>query len=173
MSEARLALPDVSEPDVDAVLEACRALVAVSAQSIAAVEGVVDVTQFRLLVVVGSRGAVSLRALAAAAAIHMSKASRMCDRMVTEGLLNRADDPTDRRHLALTLTPKSRRVLRKVMSTRRQAVPCQDGTGGSDPTGNVAHRLRRRGRRAARDRRVGPGLDDVTGNPSLGGGTCE
>jgi DNA-binding MarR family transcriptional regulator len=122
MSEARAAVPEASEPDVDAVLEACRALVAVSAQSIAAVEDVVDVTQFRLLVVVGSRGAVSLRTLATAAGIHMSKASRMCDRMVTDGLLNRADNPEDRRHLTLTLTPKSRRLLRKVMSRRRHAV---------------------------------------------------
>jgi DNA-binding MarR family transcriptional regulator len=113
---------ELREDDVDAVLEACRALVAVSARSIAAVEDVVDVTQFRLLVVVGSRGSVSLRTLAAASGIHASKASRMCDRMVSDGLLNRADDPADRRHLTLTLTPKSKRCIRKVMTTRRKAV---------------------------------------------------
>jgi DNA-binding MarR family transcriptional regulator len=122
VSEPQVVQREAGESDVDAVLETCRALVAVSAQSIAAVEDVVDVTQFRLLVVVGSRGAVSLRTLATAAGIHMSKASRMCERMVTNGLLNRADNPEDRRHLTLTLTPKSRRVLRKVMSRRRQTV---------------------------------------------------
>jgi DNA-binding MarR family transcriptional regulator len=112
----------VTEHEADAVMAACRVLVAVSAQSIAAVEGVVDVTQFRALVIVASRDALSLSELADAAHIHLSKASRLCDRMVTMGLLNRADDPTDRRQLTLTLTPAGRQVVRTVMNRRRAAI---------------------------------------------------
>src|SRR2546421_8035949 len=109
----------VTEHEADAVMAACRVLVAVSAQSIAAAEGVVDVSQFRVLVIVASRDALSLSELADAAHIHLSKASRLCDRMVTMGLLNRADDPTDRRQLMLTLTPAGRQVVRTVMNRRR------------------------------------------------------
>ena len=49
------------------MLAACRVLVALSAQSIAAVEDAADVTQVRALVVISSRGSVSLGELAAAA----------------------------------------------------------------------------------------------------------
>jgi DNA-binding MarR family transcriptional regulator len=112
----------VPEQEADAVMAACRVLVAVSAQSIAAVEDVVDLTQFRVLVIVASRSALSLSELADAAHIHLSKASRLCDRMVSMGLLNRADDPTDRRQLTLTLTPAGQRVVRTVMNRRRAAI---------------------------------------------------
>jgi DNA-binding MarR family transcriptional regulator len=110
------------DDDVDAVLAACRVLVAVSAQSMAAVEDIVDLVQFRILVVVAGRGSLSLGQLADAAHLHISKASRMCDRMVSMGLLNRADDPANRRQLILTLTPAGRRVVQTVMGRRRAAI---------------------------------------------------
>jgi DNA-binding MarR family transcriptional regulator len=103
-------------------MAACRVLVAVSAQSIAVVEEVVDLTQFRVLVIVASRGPVSLGGLAEAGHMHLSTASRMCDRMVSKGLLNRADDPSDRRQLTLTLTAAGRRVITAVVDRRRAAI---------------------------------------------------
>jgi DNA-binding MarR family transcriptional regulator len=112
----------VFEQEADVVMAACRVLVAVSAQSIAAVEDVADLTQFRVLVIVASRTALSLSELADAAHIHLSKASRLCDRMVSQRLLNRADDPADRRQLTLTLTPAGQRLVRTVMNRRRAAI---------------------------------------------------
>lgn len=112
----------VRDEEADAVLAACRILVALSAQSIAAVEGVADVSQVRALVVISSRGSVSLGELAAAANLHPSRASRLCDRMVAEGLIHRADDPANRRQLILTLTPGGERVVRTVMQHRRAAI---------------------------------------------------
>lgn len=73
----------------------------------------------RILMVVADHGSGSLGTVAESAGIHISKASRVCDRMVGAGLLNRADDPADRRLLTLTLTAKGRRVVRVVVSRRR------------------------------------------------------
>jgi len=108
--------------ELDAVQAACRVLVAISAQSIAAVEDVVDLTQFRALVVIASRGSVSLAELADAARLHMSKASRMCERMVSLGLIHRGDDPDNRRQLTLTLTEQGSRLVQDVMARRRAAL---------------------------------------------------
>jgi DNA-binding MarR family transcriptional regulator len=113
---------EARDGDADAVLAACRVLVTLSAQSIAAVEDVADVAQVRALVVISSRGSVSLGELATAANLHLSRASRLCDRMVAQGLIHRADDPANRRQLTLTLTPDGERVVRTVMAHRRAAI---------------------------------------------------
>jgi DNA-binding MarR family transcriptional regulator len=110
----------VTDEDVDAFLSASRTLVAISAQSIAAAEDVVDLAQFRALVVVASHESMSLGELADAAGMHMSTASRMCDRLVGLGLLNRADDPDNRRQLTLTLTERGVGVVSDVMEQRRR-----------------------------------------------------
>ena len=113
---------DAHDQDADAVLAACRVLVAISAQSIAAVEDVADLTQVRALVVIASRGSVSLSELSEATNIHLTRASRLCDRLVVKGLLNRADDPANRRQLTLTLTPAGRQLVQKVLHRRRRAI---------------------------------------------------
>jgi DNA-binding MarR family transcriptional regulator len=107
---------------VDAVLRACRVLVALSARSILAVEDVADVVQVRILVVVAAAGSASLGAVAEAAGLHVSRASRLCDRMVRAGLLHRANDPSDRRLLTLSLTKAGREVVEAVMARRRAEV---------------------------------------------------
>lgn len=112
----------MGDAEVDAVLAACRVLVAVNAQSIAAITDSVDLMQFRVLVVVASSGSVSLQQLAEGARLHISTASRICDRMVRMGLLNRATDRADRRHLDLTVTPRGGQLVETVMSRRRAAI---------------------------------------------------
>jgi DNA-binding MarR family transcriptional regulator len=112
----------VPSEEVDAVLAACRVLVAISARSIAKVGTAVDATQLRALVVVASNEGMSLGNLAAAAGLSLSTASRLCDRLVAGGLVNRADDPANRRQLALTLTDAGSRVVRQVTDNRRQAL---------------------------------------------------
>lgn len=121
----RLARPrgcTARDREADAVLAACRVLVAVSAQSIAAVEDVADLTQVRALVVIASRGAVSLSELSEATHIHLTRASRLCDRLVAAELIDRADDPSDRRQLVLTLTRHGQEVVNAVMRHRRTAI---------------------------------------------------
>jgi DNA-binding MarR family transcriptional regulator len=111
-----------AERAVDAVLAASRALVAVAAQSIAAVDEIADVVEVRALVVVSQLGGASLRDLADGLGMHVSTASRLCDRLVGAGLLDRRDDPTDRRQLALRLTPRGRAVVNRVGNRRREIV---------------------------------------------------
>lgn len=109
----------VAQDELEAVQAACRVLVAISAQSIAAVDGVLDLTQFRVLVILASRTSMTLGELADAARLHLSTASRMCDRMVAAGLIDRTDDPTNRRQLRLTLTGNGRLVVDDVWRQRR------------------------------------------------------
>lgn len=104
------------------MLAASRVLVAISVRSLSAVSDQVDIVQLRILVIIASRGSVTLSELAEAAAIHLSKASRTCDRLVASGLIVREDDPDDRRSLRLTLTASGRQVVRTVMRARRAAI---------------------------------------------------
>jgi DNA-binding MarR family transcriptional regulator len=111
-----------NEAEVDAVLAAARVLVAVSAQSVAAVEDEVTLPQLRVLVMIASRGTLHLGAVAAGLGVHPSNATRAVDRLVVAGLLDRRDDPSDRRHLVLELTAAGNALVERVMSHRREAV---------------------------------------------------
>lgn len=113
---------EVPPDEVDALLDACRALVAISVRSVSAVSDQVDVVQLRILVVIASKKSVSLGEVADATGINLSKASRTCDRLVGRRLVGRDDDPADRRSLRLTLTAAGRRIVRKVMQARRDAI---------------------------------------------------
>lgn len=108
--------------EVDSVLAACRLLVSISVQSLTAVQDDVNMTQLRILVVVASQGTSTLSDLAAGTGMHLSSASRMCDRLVRDGLLARADDPADRRSLQLTLTARGAAIVGEVARARRRAI---------------------------------------------------
>ena len=121
MTEQQSAAQELHEL-TDAVLAASRVLVGVAARSIAAAEDSVGVNQFRALVILASRGPMHSAALAEAMGVHPSNATRTCDRLVAAGLLDRRDNPTDRRHLQLTLTDKGQHLVDGVMQRRRAAV---------------------------------------------------
>jgi DNA-binding MarR family transcriptional regulator len=106
----------------DAVLRACRALVGIAASSLAVIEDIVTVPQFRVLVMISTRGPLNLAAVAAGLDINPSNASRTCDRLIKAGLLNRRESAVDRRHITLTLTPAGRRLVEKVTKHRRMAI---------------------------------------------------
>jgi DNA-binding MarR family transcriptional regulator len=108
--------------EVEAVLAASRVLIGVAARSLAAVEDTVTLTQVRALVIIASRGPMHLAALADDMGVHPSNATRACDRLVAAGLLDRRDNPADRRHLLLTLTHAGREVVDGVMHRRRAAI---------------------------------------------------
>ncbi len=109
-------------PDSRAVLLASRALVAVAAKSLAQVEQIVTVPQWRLIVVVSREGQLALHELAAALGVHPSTGTRMCDQLVAKGLLSREDHPIDRRFLILKLTPAGQELVDKVNSDRQREI---------------------------------------------------
>jgi DNA-binding MarR family transcriptional regulator len=117
---------DLGEHDVDevvnAVLTASRLLLAVSARSLASVEHTLTLPQFRMLVVLDSRGELSLSRLADQLAVNPSTAMRMVDRLVALGMASRSESPTDRRLVRLSLTEAGRRTVAEVTSRRRAEI---------------------------------------------------
>jgi DNA-binding MarR family transcriptional regulator len=103
---------------VDAVLLSSRALVAVSARSIAAATGV-TLPQFRMLVVL-SEAPSNLTGLAAALDVAPSTAMRMVDRLESAGLVERSVPPGNRRESRLALTTAGWRTVRTVTARRRR-----------------------------------------------------
>ncbi len=106
----------------DAVLTASRLLVAVSARSIAAVDGTITIPQFRLLVVLGNEGPLKLTAIAGSLGVNPSTATRMVDRLVTAGLIDREPNPASRRELVVRLSRKGRTVAGNVIKRRRAQI---------------------------------------------------
>ncbi|WP_016690730.1 MarR family winged helix-turn-helix transcriptional regulator [Rhodococcus rhodochrous] len=107
---------------VDAVMAASRALVGIAAASVAEVEDRVSIPHLRILVLVGTRGPLTLAVVADELGVDPSGASRAVDRLMKAGLLDRRDSPEDRRKLALTLTSEGVALVNTVMEHRRDAV---------------------------------------------------
>lgn len=108
--------------EIDAAMRAARVFLAVIAQSVAEVEHRVTSPQLRVLVFIDSHGPQNLGAVAADLGVHPSNATRTCDRLVSAGLLDRRDNPADRRYLLLALSKQGRALVEKVMEHRRAAI---------------------------------------------------
>lgn len=107
---------------VDAVLTASRLLVAVSARSIAAVNDTISLAQFRLLVVLATRGQQKVTELAEALGVNPSTATRAVDRVLEAGLVDRQTNPNSRREVHVSLTKSGERVVRNVTRRRQQEI---------------------------------------------------
>ncbi|HEU5267939.1 MAG TPA: MarR family winged helix-turn-helix transcriptional regulator [Jatrophihabitans sp.] len=110
------------DTQVEAIMTASRVLMAVSAESLAAADETVTPQQVRALVAIASQGTMTATGFAAALGVHASSATRMCDRLVAVGLLDRRDDPADRRYLMLDLTERGRAVVAAIMRQRRTII---------------------------------------------------
>ena len=117
-------MPDVDDVDevTRAVLTASRLLVAVSARSLAAVEERVTLPQFRMLVVLSTRGVTKLVDLAVLLQVAPSTAMRMVDRLIAAGLADRQTNPDNRRETLLRLTDEGHRTVEDVTSRRRAEI---------------------------------------------------
>ena len=112
------------EPDalVTALLTASRALVGISARSLAGVEETVTLAQFRTLVVLHAHGASPLNRLAHRLQVNASTALRSVDRLLAADLVDRRENAEDRREVILELTSAGRRLVADVTSRRREAI---------------------------------------------------
>jgi DNA-binding MarR family transcriptional regulator len=104
------------------VLRASRALVGIAAASMSGIDTLVTVPQFRVLVILFSRGPSNLATVAEELEVNPSNASRICDRLIRAGLLRRSESSVDRRQVTLTLTPTGRQLVEKVTRRRRSAI---------------------------------------------------
>lgn len=98
-----------------------RVVAGIIAASLAEVEGEVTLPQLRVLVVAADRGSMNLGDVAEVLSVHPSNATRLVDRLVQEGLLDRRDDPQNRRQLQLTLTQSGHRLVDSVLQHRKDA----------------------------------------------------
>lgn len=103
----------------DAVLTASRLLVSISIRSIAAVEDVVTVAQFRMLVILDTRGSLNLASLADHLGVNPSTANRMVNRLVATDMVVREASPLSRREILIRLTSAGERLVREVTDLRR------------------------------------------------------
>jgi len=127
------------DPLVDSVLASSRALVAVSARSIAGAKGV-TLPQYRMLVVLDA-GSTNLTHLAAHLDVAPSTALRMVDRLIASGLVNRATHPENRRETQLSLTANGRRTVRSVTTRRRRDLLAVIANIPADERDNVARAM--------------------------------
>jgi DNA-binding MarR family transcriptional regulator len=111
-----------SADQIDAVMRASRALVGIAAAAVAEVDDSVTVPQLRVLVMVDTRGPLNLAGVAAGLGVNPSNASRICERLIRAGLLDRQESPDDRRNITLSLTAAGRRLVNKVTRHRRTAI---------------------------------------------------
>lgn len=106
----------------DAVLAASRLLMTVSAGAISAVQHTVTLPQFRLLVILHGEGPLKHAVLADHLGVNPSTASRMVDRLVGVGMVERRTSPSSRREIVLHLTTAGNRVVRRVTQRRRREI---------------------------------------------------
>lgn len=107
---------------VDAVLAASRVFVAVASNALAGLSPEVTLPQFRALVLLDARGAMTVAELAEQLGVVPSTASRMCDRLVAKKLVRRALDRTNRRRVRLTLSAAGRELIAASTKRRRQQI---------------------------------------------------
>lgn len=161
MSDPKVPAATVSE-QVDAAMTASRVFVAVVAESMDEVESTVSPLQFRTLVIVGARGPVNVTSLAELLSVHPSNATRVCDRLVRSGLLERTQSERDRRYLDLTLTAEGRRLVNGVMDRRRAALTRVLSRMTSNKRLKFAEALRAFGDAAGEEVNAGPSQHDLS-----------
>jgi DNA-binding MarR family transcriptional regulator len=122
MASSRPRTSPVSAAQVESVMRASRALVGISAASVAAVDDLVTVPQLRVLTMISTRGPMNLASVATGLNVSAPNASRICDRLLKAGMIDRRDDPADRRHITLTLTRDGRALLERVNRHRRNEI---------------------------------------------------
>jgi DNA-binding MarR family transcriptional regulator len=114
------------DEDLDAVIEtvlrATQAFVGLALRSLAVAGAPITLPQYRMLAVLDAEGRQNVRDLAAGLGVERSTATRMCTRLVSAGLIDRAEDASDRRAVVISLTPTGREVVAAVTRARRDNV---------------------------------------------------
>lgn len=109
-------------PQLDALMRATRAFSGIIAASLAQAGDQVTPQQLRVLVIVATHQQVKAGDVSDALEIHPSSATRLCNKLVVGGWLDRRTDPQNRRQVTLRLTSGGWNVVTAVMEHRRQAL---------------------------------------------------
>lgn len=110
--------PVSAEGLAGAALGLLRSLSALAEQSLDATAPEVSLQQFRAMTVLNEKGPQSAAALAAALGIAPSTMTRLANRLVRDGLVDRTSDAADRRSVVLTATRRGARIGERVKAWR-------------------------------------------------------
>ena len=97
-----------------------RALVGISLQSLEVLGGAVSLPQFRLLLAASTLGRAPSSRLAEAAGFPASSVTRLADRLVAAGLLERGGDARSRSIVTLEITAAGRDLVARVVARRQE-----------------------------------------------------
>jgi DNA-binding MarR family transcriptional regulator len=103
----------------DSALRASRAMLAIVARSLAPVLEEVSLPQFRVLVLLETRGPTRVGILAEQLDVHPSTFSRALDRVEAAGWVSRAVSADSRREVLVTITSAGSRLVRDVSAKRQ------------------------------------------------------
>ncbi|WFE31806.1 MarR family winged helix-turn-helix transcriptional regulator [Micromonospora sp. WMMD975] len=92
--------------------------------------------QLRAVMVVEQHDGINLRRLASLTDMLLSSASRLCDRLVAAGMLEREPGRHDRREISLHLTPAATQLLAELRADRRRRL--ERILTGMSPAGQAA-----------------------------------
>jgi DNA-binding MarR family transcriptional regulator len=109
-------------PDSDALARAAEAFVLVWSSMPTDLPEKISASQLRALVTVRRSGVTTVTALARDLGALPSSATRLCDRLVAAGYLDRTPDATNRRFHAVSLTSGGQRLLDVLDAHRRNAL---------------------------------------------------
>jgi DNA-binding MarR family transcriptional regulator len=84
-----------------------------------AISAIVSAPQLRAMEIIREYGTINLSQLADELGCAPSSASRLCDRLVAAGLINRKASVETRREISLSLRPQGSRLLRRLEARRR------------------------------------------------------
>jgi DNA-binding MarR family transcriptional regulator len=140
VAEEREAAMETGGGDVESLVEvalpAVRAIVAVAVRSLEASPVPVTLAQYRMLVTMDQQGPTRAATLATLLDVDASTVTRMCDRLVRDGLIARRAERADRRAVRVALTAAGSDVVSAVAERRRQefgalleAIPAERRTG--------------------------------------------
>ncbi len=103
-------------------MRASRALLGVAARSLVPVLEQASLPQFRVLVLLYDGGPMRSGALAEYLGVHPSTFTRMADRLVSYGWVERQEAPDNRREVHVRLTASGAELVEQVMQRRREAI---------------------------------------------------
>jgi DNA-binding MarR family transcriptional regulator len=124
------------------ILRACGAI---AEESLEQVAPSVTLQQFRALTVLHEHGPTNAAALADALGIARSTLTRLANRLVRDGLIDRVTDPADRRALVLSASRRGNRTAERVKTWRLQELARRFGDVSPEEGAALADALRRAG----------------------------
>jgi DNA-binding MarR family transcriptional regulator len=108
----------VPAAEVDVVVRASRVFGSLIATTLAQVQPPVSMPQWRVLVL-AAEGGCHVSTIAEDLAVHPSNATRIVDRLVSAGLVERHREDADRRQVLVTLTERGGALYDTAMDLRR------------------------------------------------------